>query len=139
MFYRLSLIHLLGRSSFNEKTIQTDYKLAIEEIQNVIKLTGIRQNNILDIALTINDKFAIHAGAVISSSLLNSDLDSFYRFHIVMDSNDPVSQESMGKLASMKYIRDYSIDFTTFPENILNQALTDKKIKFSDNWPSLVL
>ncbi|MCC8418237.1 MAG: hypothetical protein LN590_01160 [Rickettsia endosymbiont of Glossina mortisans submortisans] len=38
--YRLSLIHLLGRSFFNEKTIQTDYKLAIEEIQNVIKLTG---------------------------------------------------------------------------------------------------
>ncbi|KJV80355.1 glycosyl transferase 8 family protein [Rickettsia hoogstraalii str. RCCE3] len=137
--YRLSLIHLLGRSSFNEKTIQTDYKLAIEEIQNVIKLTGIRQNNILDIALTINDKFAIHAGAVIASSLLNSDLDSFYRFHIVMDSNDPVSQESMEKLASMKYIRDYSIDFTTFPENILNQALADKKIKFSDNWPSLVM
>ncbi|MCC8462842.1 MAG: glycosyltransferase family 8 protein [Rickettsia endosymbiont of Ecitomorpha arachnoides] len=137
--YRLSLIHLLGRSSFNEKTIQTDYKLAIEEIQNVIKLTGIRQNNILDIALTINDKFAIHAGAVIASSLLNSDLDSFYRFHIVMDSNDPVSQESMEKLASMKYIRDYSIDFTAFPENILNQALADKKIKFSDNWPSLVM
>ncbi len=133
--YRLSLIHLLGRSSFNEKTIQTDYKLAIEEIQNVIRLTGIRQNNILDIALTINDKFAIHAGAVIASSLLNSDLDSFYRFHIVMDSNDPISQESMEKLASMKYIRDYSIDFSTFPENILNQALADKKIKFSDNWP----
>ena len=73
--YRLSLIHVLGRSSFNEKTIQTDYRLAIEEIQNVIKLTGIKQNNILDIALTINDKFAIHAGTVISSSLLNSDLD----------------------------------------------------------------
>lgn len=35
-----------------------------------------------------------------------------------MNSNDPVSQESMEKLASMKYIRDYSIDFTTFPENI---------------------
>lgn len=137
--YRLSLIHLLGRSSFNEKTIQTDYKLAIEEIQNVIKLTGIKQNNILDIALIINDKFAVHAGAVISSSLLNSDLDSFYRFHIVMNPNDPVIGESMEKLASMKYIRDYSIDFTTFPENILNQALTDKKIKFSDNWPSLVM
>ncbi|KJV62419.1 putative lipopolysaccharide 1,2-glucosyltransferase RfaJ [Rickettsia amblyommatis str. Ac/Pa] len=39
-------------------------------------------------------KFAIHAGTVISSSLLNSDLDSFYRFHMVMNSNDPVSQES---------------------------------------------
>lgn len=56
-----------------------------------------------------------------------------------MDSNDPVSQESMEKLASMQYIRDYSIDFSTFPENILNQALADKKIKFSDNWPSLVM
>nr|WP_323811231.1 glycosyltransferase [Rickettsia conorii] len=81
----------------------------------------------------------MHAGTVISSSLLNSDLDSFYRFHIVMNSNDPVSQESMEKLASMKYIRDYSIDFTTFPEKILNQALADKKIKFTDNWPSSIM
>ncbi|AAU03938.1 possible lipopolysaccharide 1,2-glucosyltransferase WaaJ [Rickettsia typhi str. Wilmington] len=137
--YRLSLIHVLGRSSFNEKTIRTDYKRAIKEIQNVIKLTGIRQNNILDIALTINDRYAIHAGAVIASSLLNSDLDSFYRFHIVMDSNDPISQESINKLSSMKYIRDYSIDFTTFPDNILNKILTYKKIKFADNWPSLVM
>ncbi|MFV9890237.1 glycosyltransferase, partial [Rickettsia conorii] len=48
-------------------------------------------------------------------------------------------QESMEKLASMKYIRDYSIDFTTFPENILNQALADKKIKFTDNWPSSIM
>ena len=89
--------------------------------------------------MTINDKFAIHAGTVISASLLNSDLDSFYRFHIVMNSNDHVSQESMEKLASMKYISDYSIDFTTFPENILNQALADKKIKFTDNGPSSIL
>ena len=56
-----------------------------------------------------------------------------------MDSNDHVSQESMKKLSSMKYIGDYSTYFTTFPENMLNQALTDKKIKFSDNWPSLVM
>jgi len=137
--YRLSLIHLLGRSSFNEKTIKTDYKLATEEIQKVIKITGIKQDNILDIALVINDKFAVHAGAVISSSLLNSDLDSFYRFHIVMNPNDLVTGESMEKLASMKYIRDYSIDFISFPENILNQELTDKKVKFSDMWPSLVM
>ncbi len=137
--YRLSLIHLLGRSSFNEKTIQTDYRLAIEEIQNVIKLTGIRRNNILDIALIINDKFAPHAATVISSSLLNSDLDTFYRFHIVMNPNDLVTGESMEKLASMKYIRDYSIDFIPFSENILNQELTDKKVKFSDMWPSLVM
>lgn len=137
--YRLSLIHLLGRSSFNEKTIEYDYNLAIQEIQNVIKLTGIKQDNIADIALIINDKFAVHAAAVISSSLLNSDLNSFYRFHIVMDPSDPVTGESMEKLASMKYIRDYSIDFTPFSENILNQSLTDKKIKFSDNWPRLVM
>jgi len=137
--YRLSLIHLLGRASFNEQDIKPDYKRAVEEIQNVVKRTGIKQNNILDIVLVINDKFAVHAGAVISSSLLNSDLDSFYRFHIVMNPNDPVTQESMEKLASMKYIRDYSIDFVPFPENILNQALTDKKIKFTDNWPSLVM
>ena len=137
--YRLSLIHLLGRSSFNEQDIKPDYKLAMDEIQSVVKLTGIKQDNTLDIALIINDKFAPHAATVISSSLLNSDLDSFYRFHIVMNPNDTLTEESMKKLASMKYIRDYSIDFTPFPENILDQNLTDKKIKFSDMWPSLVM
>jgi len=137
--YRLSLIHLLGRSSFNEKTMKADYKLATEEIQKVIKITGIKQDNTLDIALIINDKFAAHAGAVISSSLLNSDLDSFYRFHIVMNPNDPVTQESMEKLSSMKYIKDYSIDFTVFPENILNNDLAIRKIKFPDNWPPLIM
>lgn len=138
--YRLSLIHLFGRASFNEQEVKYDYKLALEETKKVIKLTGIKQDNILDIALVINDKFAPHAATVISSSLLNADLNSFYRFHIVMNPNDSLSKESMEKLASMKYIRDYSIDFIPFPEDMLNHDyLTDKKIKFTETWPSLVM
>jgi len=137
--YRLSLIHSLGRSSFNEQDMKPDYKLSIEEMQKVIKLTGIKQNNVMDIALIINDKFAPHAATVISSSLLNSDLDSFYRFHIVMNPEDSLTKESMEKLASMQYIRDYSIDFIPFPENILNDNSINKEIRFSDNWPSLIM
>ncbi|HJD56033.1 MAG TPA: glycosyltransferase family 8 protein [Rickettsia endosymbiont of Pyrocoelia pectoralis] len=137
--YRRSLIHLLGKSSFNEENIEYDYNLAAEEIQNVIKLTEIKQDNIVDIALTINDKFAAHAAAVISSSLLNSDLDSFYRFHVVMNPNDPVTKKSMEKLASMKYIRDYSIDFTPFPNSLLDHDLVNKKMKFSGTWPLLIM
>ncbi|ABE04803.1 glycosyltransferase family 8 protein [Rickettsia bellii] len=137
--YRLSMIHLLGRPSLNEQDIKLDYKLAIEEIQSVIKLTGIKQDNTLDIALIINDKFARHAATVIASSLINSDINSFYKFHIVMNPNDSLTEESMEKLASMKHIRDYSIDFIPFPENVLDLNLANEKIEFSDMWPPLVM
>ncbi|MFY9589872.1 glycosyltransferase family 8 protein [Rickettsia endosymbiont of Halotydeus destructor] len=137
--YRLSLIHILGRSSFNEEALPPNFILAAKEAEQVIKLTKIKQDNMFDIALTINDKFAEHAAVVIASALLNSDLNSFYRFHIIMDPNDPVLPESQEKLATMKYIKDYSIDFTSFPENLIDKHLIQKKLKFSSSWPLLVL
>lgn len=137
--YRLSLIHLFGRASFNEEIPDPNYMLAMEELQKTIKTTKIKQDNVLDIALIINDKFASHAGVVIASALLNSDLDSFYKFHIVMNPKDQVSTESKAKLSAMQYIKNYSIDFINFPENLITKDLIQEKVKFPSNWPSLVI
>jgi lipopolysaccharide biosynthesis glycosyltransferase len=139
VLYRLSFIHIFGRSSFNDKFVNYDYTKVISELNEVIRITKIKPTNELDIVLTINDKFVQHAAVVISSSLVNSDLDSFYKFHIVMDPKDPLSKESQEKLSAMQYIRNYSIDFTNFPTNIINQDLINKKLKLTNKWPLLVI
>lgn len=135
--YRLSLIHTLGRASFNED-YNPDFKLAYQELHQAALLSGIKQDNIMDIALVINDKFAKHVSTTIASALLNSNLDSFYRFHVIMNPMDPVSEESQKKLSSMNYIRDYSIEFTNFDNSILPTDLMKSKMKFSRYFPLLV-
>jgi lipopolysaccharide biosynthesis glycosyltransferase len=137
--YRLSLINIFGKASYNESKYNPNLKLAYQQLNEVLKLTNIKQENIFEIAIVINDKFAQHASTTIASALLNSDLDSFYRFHIVMNPNDPVTEESQQKLASMKYIRDYSIEFTNFDNNTLPIELMKKKLKFSNSLPLLVM
>ncbi|XVN43228.1 MAG: glycosyltransferase [Candidatus Rickettsia vulgarisii] len=136
--YRLSLINTLGKASYNEKKYTPNLKLAYQQLNEVLELTNIKQENTFDIAIVINDKFVQHAATTIASALLNSDLDSFYRFHIVMNPDDPVTEKSQQKLASMKYIRDYSIEFTNFDNNILPIKLMKKKLNFS-RFPLLVM
>lgn len=137
--YRLSLIHLLGRASFNEEAYQPDMKTAYQERNEVIKITRIKQDNIIDIALIINDKFAKHAAVTIASALLNADLDSFYRFHIIMNPDDPVLDATKTKLSSMNYIKDYSIDFTNFNNKLIPTELMKRKMAIQDDlFPLLV-
>lgn len=136
--YRLSLINLVGRASFNDGTYKPNIKAAYQQLNEVTKIAGIEQNNIIDIAIIINDKFAKHAAVTIASALVNSDLDSFYRFHIIMNPDDPVSDDAKRKLASMNYIRDYSIDFTNFDNKLIPVELMKSKMALGDRFPLLV-
>ncbi|XVN42034.1 MAG: hypothetical protein RCG15_04945 [Candidatus Rickettsia vulgarisii] len=115
--------------------INQNLKLAYKELNEAMKLSGIKPDNFIDIALVINNKFAEHASVTIASALLNSNFDSFYRFHIVMNPDDPVPKKSQQKLSSMKYIKDYSIEFTNFDNNIIPVNLMKSKMRFSNSFP----
>ncbi|WP_341750389.1 glycosyltransferase family 8 protein [Candidatus Tisiphia endosymbiont of Sialis lutaria] len=135
-FYRLSMINILGRSSVLEKA-NIDLKTAVANYQRALNLSGIDANNVTNIALVINDKYAVHAATTIASALLNSDLDSFYDFYFIMDQEDPISIESQEKLSSMQDIKPYKINFINVDNNLLPIELIKSKFKNCD-WPLLI-
>jgi len=134
--YRLALIDILGRATSLDSKEDVNFQSAVKRINKVITLLDIKQDNLLDIALVINEQYAKYAAVTISSALLNSDLNTMYKFHIIMDPKDPLSESSKKKMESMKYIRNYEIDFIYFPDNSSSRFL-DKNKKFTLRYPKL--
>lgn len=106
--YRLSFIYLKGKNFFGNE-IAKDYSAAVEA-QKLMKVDN-KNKEVIDISLVIDNKYSPHAGVVISSALMSSDFDSYYRFHIVSSSESPISEESRGFFNQLKEIRDFEIEF----------------------------
>ncbi|XVN41636.1 MAG: glycosyltransferase [Rickettsia endosymbiont of Argas persicus] len=136
--YRLSMIYLLGHSSALEET-NPDLEKATLILSKITGLINVKNFKTLDILLVINDKYAPHAATTIASALLNSDLDSFYHFYFLINPQDPISEESKKKLASMQYIRNYKIDFIEVDHNLIPINLIKEKseicMKDEGNYP----
>jgi lipopolysaccharide biosynthesis glycosyltransferase len=135
--YRLSIIYTLGHASSRESEINTNLKQAVLMLNKAIALSGIKGTKIVNIVLVMDEQYAAHASTTIASALLNSDLDSFYQFHIVMDPDNAVSLESQQKLSAMQDIRHYKINFITVDHNLIPIELIKNRFQNCE-WPLLI-
>lgn len=128
--YRLSLIYSIGRVSSKEK-LNYQLEKAIETKSIIIKeLDKIKTKkvNVL-FSLNNNSNYLSYAKNVISSILLNADLDTYYNFYILMDKEDPISEENKRNLASLNYIAPYNIEFRFMPTDTLKKHPGFENIK----------
>jgi lipopolysaccharide biosynthesis glycosyltransferase len=136
--YRLSMIYLLGRSSYLEPSTPNLEK-AVVELNSAIQLSSIKAKNVTNIAITINDQYAPHAAATLASALLNADLDSFYNFNFVMNVDDPISEDSKKKLGSMQNIRNYTINFIPVDSKMIPTDLIKNKFHTYEKFSYMVV
>ena len=66
------------------------------------------KNNIIDVALSIDNNYVQHCAVLIASILKNNTSQYKYRFHIL---DGGITYENKKKLESMKYIQDYIIEY----------------------------
>lgn len=128
--YRLSLINSLGRKSSLE-----DYNYNFEEANNlrnqVIQLTNFNKKKYIDVLFSLNNnpKYIQYAKTTIASILLNSDLDSEYRFYVLSDAEDPFSAINQNQLSSLQKISPYTIKFITMPKKFFENKEGFKDLK----------
>jgi len=135
--YRLSLIYSLGlwNSEYDKNTNLSD---AFEYQKAAIEALSIQPKKTTNIALVFNEKYASYAATTITSIILNSDLDNKYNIYAIYDSGeDPLTQVTKKKIASLSKFRDFKIEFIEFPENIIEsrkkifeQILDEHKKRF---------
>jgi lipopolysaccharide biosynthesis glycosyltransferase len=136
IYYRLSMIHQFGRSSVFEEA-EPNLVQAVDAQHKATEFASITPKNELDIVLIINEPYAPHAATTIASALVNSNLDTLYNFHFVVDPNDPISAESKAKLNDMQHIRKYNLyfhtlDLRTIPVDLIKSKFVNCK------WPLLI-
>lgn len=128
--YRLSLINSLGRKSYLE---ERNYNL--EEANNfrnqAAKLINLDQKKYINVLFILNNnqKYISYAKTTIASLLLNSDLDSEYRFYVLSDYSDTINKQNIDQLLSLQNIAPYTINFITIPENFFNNYSAFKELK----------
>ncbi len=117
--YRMSLINSLGRaSSLGEYNY--NLKEAVKLRNEVTKNLGKLNKKTVNLLFSLNNsaKYIQYAKTAISSILLNSDLDTYYNFYILMDCEEPISENNQKELQSLSYITPYKIEFKFIPEGM---------------------
>jgi len=118
--YRLSLIYTFGRvNSDSNKNI--DIKKAFDYQKRAINQMGDTPPKNTNVAFVFDEKYAQYAATTITSMILNSDLDNNYTFYVVMDSKNPITEETQKKIASISSVRDFNIKFIEFPESLIEE------------------
>ncbi|PCJ25955.1 MAG: hypothetical protein COA94_05725 [Rickettsiales bacterium] len=134
--YRLSHIYQNGHSAAESTEIPIDYIKLLENRKYVFENVKTTSKNIVNIALTFDDGYAAHASTNIASLLVNADPETHYKFYIVDGVDVQISQENREKLSSLNYIKEYDINFITFPDEILGKI--DEKY-ITARFPKIVL
>ncbi len=124
--YRLSYIYQNGRSSAIESVENINYFEALKNRNLAIKAIDIKRTNNIDIALIFDNYYAPHSATTIASVLLNSEPDTYHRFYIIEDPKNSLSQETRDKLSSLQYIKEYSINFIKFPDELIKDFKTEQ-------------
>ncbi len=119
--YRLSLINSLGRASS-----LGDYNYNLQEASmlrnKILDEVKFPRKKLINIAFSLNNspKYIRYAKTTIASILLNADLDSYYNFYVIMDSEDPINEQNKQALMGLSGIGPYSIEFKVIPKEIFN-------------------
>jgi lipopolysaccharide biosynthesis glycosyltransferase len=128
--YRMSLVYLLGRTSSKEE-INYQLEKSIFIKAKILKDLNPPVTNKINILFSLNNslKYINYAKNLIASLLLNADLNTYYNFYILMDKDEPISQENKNKLQNLTYISPYNIEFKFLPTEILKQHKVFSNVK----------
>jgi lipopolysaccharide biosynthesis glycosyltransferase len=137
---RLSMIYKLGRTSSLQQRKLPDMKAALAARNKMMSyFANYPKNKKVDIAVIVNDGYAIHAGVTIASAMLNANPDTFYNFYFVENPDDQISAENKTKLMELKKLNNNSeIIFKPFPNEYIENNLFKKHNKAFKDFPHLV-
>lgn len=136
---RLSAIYKLGRASSKEKKAPPSIQEALPLRQKALAALKVEKTVPIDIVMIFDDKYAAHGATTIASILMNAHPETYYRFHFIMDPENPIHSGTQKELESLSKIKDCSFSFVNFPmELIPNVFLEQQKASFKI-WPKLIL
>jgi hypothetical protein len=145
LYARLSMIYQTGRASSYDNPQPPEMIKALSMRKEALSYLSIKNTRDIDIILVIDNNFAKHAAATITSILMNSNPETYYNFYIIMDPDKKVSPVNQQKISSLSSIQPSKFEFIEFDPNIMsdiNKNMQDTMSvldSVSSQWPKLIV
>jgi lipopolysaccharide biosynthesis glycosyltransferase len=138
---RLSMIYKLGRNSSLSSRKLPDMKAALAKREKMMGyFADYPKDKKVDIAVIVNDAYAVHAGVTVASAMLNASPDTFYNFYFVENPDDGISPENKAKLMELKKLHNNSeIIFKPFPNEYIRENIFQRHKKSFAHFPALAV